>query len=161
LMIFRLTRRLATKLGVEPIPSLPLDGDPLCDWTAHLFMVGHLQYIILTNTATLYSAVIPGRGNTGVSSFIENALAGIGEILRLDDLDSLLKPLMAEPLENLSFCKGSDRRVLGSINDFVFGAKVYITEAGLPLPEVSSRLNQTPMRVINYSVPADEMRKLL
>jgi hypothetical protein len=160
-MIFRVTSRLATKLGVEPVPPLPLSKSFLHDWTAHFFMAGRLQYIILTNTATLYSAVILGRGNTGVSSFIKNALAGIGESLQLDGLDSLFRPLMAEPLENRTFCRASDRRVLGSVNDLIFGAKVYIIEARLPLPEVSRRLNRTPMKLLKYGVPYDEMSRLL
>jgi hypothetical protein len=160
-MIFRLTRKLATKLGVEPAPSLPPDGSFLHDWTANLFVAGRVQYFIVTNTSTLYSAVIHGRGNTGAYSFIENVLADIGEILRLDGLSSIFTPMLADPVENTSFRKASDGRVLGSVNDFVFGAKVFIISARLPLPEVSCLLNQTPMKLIKYSVPCDHMRKLL
>lgn len=160
-MVFRLTRKLATKLGVEPVPSLPPGGSPLHDWTANLFVVDRLQFIILTNTATLYSSIIPGRGNTGSSVFIENALAGIGENLKLDGLDSLLKPLMAAPPEDLAFCKASDKRVLGSINEFVFMARYCILDGERSLTGISCFLNQSHMKAIRYGRPLDEMRRLL
>jgi len=160
-MIFRLTRRLAAKLGVEPVPSLPSAGNPLHDWTGHLFVAGSRQYIIVTNSVTLYSVVMHGGGCRNAGTFVGAFMGELSGVLDRDGLGLLSSRLIPDLSKNLVFCRASDRRVLGSINDFVFGAKVYIIEAGLPLLEVSRRLNQTPMRLIKHSGPADEMRKLL
>lgn len=160
-MIFRLTRKLSAKLEVAPAPSLPSAENPLLDWTAHLFMAGHRQYIIVTNTATLYSCVIPGGRCRSVSVFMGNFAQGFADVLERDGLGPLPDFVFDCLQEKSVFCRASDRRVLGSINDLVFGVKVYITEAGLPLQEVSHRLNQTPMKLIKHSIPTDEMRKLL
>lgn len=74
-LIFCLTRKLASKLGVEPAPSLPQVGNPLCNWTAHLFEASRVQYILVTNSATLYSCVITGgkyrRTLTFLNAFTE------------------------------------------------------------------------------------------
>jgi len=65
-MIFRLTLKLAKKIGIAPLPAISYDEnrDPLMDWNADLFTVQRTQYIILTNTASLYSMVMHGRGIT-------------------------------------------------------------------------------------------------
>jgi hypothetical protein len=160
-VIFRLTRRLAAKLGVEPVPSLPSAGNPLHDWTGHLFVAGRGQYIIVTNSVTLYSVVIPGGECRTAGTFVGAFTEELGGVLNRDGLGLLSSGVIPDLSKNLIFCRASDRRALGSINDFVFGAKVYIIEAGLPLPEVSRRLNQTPMKLIKYGVPCDEMSRLL
>lgn len=124
-------------------------------------MSGRRQFIIVTNSATLYSVVMPGGSCRSAGTFVGAFAEELGGVLDRDGLGSLSSCVISDLSKNLVFCRASDRRVLGSINDFVFGAKVYINEADLPLPEVSHRLNQTPMRLVKYSVPADEMRKLL
>jgi hypothetical protein len=160
-LIIRLTRKLATKLGANPVPSLPSTENSLFDWTAHLFMAGHRQHIIVVNSATLYSCVIPGGRCRSASTFMNFFNDSLAVVLERDGLgplpDYILDCLQEDPV----FCRASDRRVQGSINDFVLGAEVYIIEAGLPLPEVSYRLNQTPMKQIKYSFPSDEMRNLI
>lgn len=55
LMIFRLSQKLAKKLKVGALPSLPPDQNPYADWSANLFTADRTQYIILTNTQSLYS----------------------------------------------------------------------------------------------------------
>jgi len=160
-LIIRPTRKLAAKLGVEPVSSLPSAENPLLDWTAHLFTVGHQQHILVVNSETLYSCVIPGGRCRSVSAFVDAFAQGLIEVLGRDGLGPLPDFVLDCLQENSIFCRASDRRVLGSINDFVFGAEVYIIEAGLPLPEVSRRLNQTPMKLIKYGVPSEEMSRLL
>jgi hypothetical protein len=59
------------------LATLALDEDPLADWSAGLFLVGRLQYILLTNTKSLYSTVLPGKGVTDESVFIERAVSSI------------------------------------------------------------------------------------
>ena len=56
-MIFRLSTKLATKLKVAPSKVLPLDKNPFADWSAHFFMGERTQFLIVTNTASLYSTV--------------------------------------------------------------------------------------------------------
>jgi hypothetical protein len=60
-MIFRVSQKLNTKIKAGKLDEMPLDENPYADWSAHLFMAGRVQYIILTNTASLYSCVMQGR----------------------------------------------------------------------------------------------------
>jgi hypothetical protein len=54
-MIFRLSRKLNAKIKTGPLRELPLHENPLADWSAALFVAGHTQHILLSNTKSLYS----------------------------------------------------------------------------------------------------------
>lgn len=81
-MIFRLSSNLAAKLKVTPSKVLLLDENPLADWSAHLFIAERTQFLIVTNTASLYSTVLYCRGIAKKSHFIERALSSLREFWR-------------------------------------------------------------------------------
>ena len=72
-MIFRLSQKLNAKIKAGTLPALPLDENPFADWSAGLFLVGRTQYILLSNTKSLYSTVLPGKGVTDETSIKANA----------------------------------------------------------------------------------------
>ncbi len=80
-VIFRLSQKLAGKLKEGILTSLPLDEDPYADWSAHLFTADRAQYIIVTNTKSLYSVVMYGRGIANDGQFIDRALSSIQEFM--------------------------------------------------------------------------------
>ena len=57
--------------------AIPLDEDPYADWSCHLFDAGRTHYIILSDTQTLYSCVLHGRGINNNSVFIQRAISTI------------------------------------------------------------------------------------
>jgi hypothetical protein len=57
-MIFRLSQKLNAKIKAGDLQTLSLDEDPFADWSAHLFLAGRTQYILLSNTKALYSTVL-------------------------------------------------------------------------------------------------------
>jgi hypothetical protein len=63
-MIFRLSQKLNVRVKAGTLVVLPLDDDPYADWSAHLFAAGRNQFILLTNTKSLYSTVMLGKGIT-------------------------------------------------------------------------------------------------
>src|SRR3954451_24643079 len=83
-MIFRLSQKLNAKIKAGALRALPLHENPLADWSAHLFVVGRTQYLLLSNTKSLYSTVMYGKGVTTDSRFIERALGGIREFTEAD-----------------------------------------------------------------------------
>jgi hypothetical protein len=54
-MIFRLSQKLNAKIKGGTLPTLPPDDNPFADWSAHLFLADRAQYILLSNTKSLYS----------------------------------------------------------------------------------------------------------
>ena len=103
-MIFRLSQKLATKFGKNNLPSLPLDENSYVDWSAHLFVADRTQYIILTNTKSLYSAVMYGKGVTDEGVFIDRALSCIREVLD-DDGHSFIYQRFIAPASGNVRCR--------------------------------------------------------
>lgn len=162
-MIFRLTAKLSHKIGLHSLPALPYDkGErPLLDWHAHLFMVQRVQYILATNTASLYSLVMPGRGITtgrklvqALSDGLQSFLAGKGQ-----QPNALMDLLVPE--RDASFAKITDRRILGSMDDLIFQSKIRLGEGQQKLFTISYYLNETPMSYLKYRSPKDLFQELL
>ena len=145
------------------MPVLPFDQNrnPLLDWSAHLFTAQRIQYVILTNTASLYSMVMPGRGMTSDKKFIQEVLSSMREFMTMDGNKFIFEKHIEPQQREVFFSKIVDRRVTGSMNDLVFQAKVYLIEVQLSPFEVSSRLNESPMSYLNYDRPKDELQKLV
>jgi phage terminase large subunit-like protein len=80
-MILRLSHKLNAKIKAGALPALPLHENPLADWSAQLFLAGRRQYILLSNTQSLYSTVISSKGITDDSGFIEEALRSVRECM--------------------------------------------------------------------------------
>jgi hypothetical protein len=162
-MIFRLTLKLAKKIGIAPLSTLPSDKgkNPLIDWSAHLFTAQRTQYILITNTVTLYSMVMSGRGIVNDSQFILGALSYMKEFMFIGGDKGIFEKLLEPESHDVFFSKIVDRRVMGSMNDFVFQAKVHLIECRQSPLDVSFLLNDSPMSYLNYSRPKDEFRKLL
>jgi len=81
-MILRLSTKLAAKIHEAPKVCVSPDANPFTDWSAHVFTAGRTQYILLTNTSSLYSVVTLGRGITDYSEFIDAALTAMRRIRR-------------------------------------------------------------------------------
>lgn len=163
MMIFRLTAKLAKKIGLDPLPVLPCDKgkDSLLDWHAHLFTVQRTQYILVTNTVSLYSLVVPGRGITTDRQFVQSVRAGLqvfmagqGHPLRM------AKDLLPQNRETF-FSRITDRRIMGSMNDHIFQSKIRLEEGPQTPFEVSFYLNETPMSYLKYRSPKDVFQQLL
>lgn len=159
-MIFRVSKKLATKLRLECVKPLPLNPNPLADWSAHLFTADRTQYVILTNTAALYSVVTNGRGMASDSEFITRSLDCIQELLGHDGLDSIYSRLIAPASATMQFSTALNRSVTSSMNDLVFHAKIWLTEGGLSPFEASFKLNNVPMGSLDYRYPIEAFKSL-
>jgi len=162
-MIFRITFKLAKKIGVTPLIALLFEKEKnsLIDWCVNLFTAQRTQYIILTNTMSLYSTIMYGRGITGEKQFIQGAWSILKEFMTLDGNAIFFNKISTLEDKNILFSKMLDRRVTGSMNDLIFQAKIHLMEGQKSPLEVSFRLNESPMSYLKYNHPKDEFRKLL
>ncbi|MGZ3593579.1 MAG: DUF6933 domain-containing protein, partial [Syntrophales bacterium] len=119
-----------------------------------------IQYIILTNTVSLYSMIMYGRGMSNEKNFIKGALAYIKQFMAADGIKSIFEKYI-EPLANeISFSKITDRRVMGSMNDLILQAKVFLIECQQSPFHVSLHLNKSPMSYLKYGCPKDAFKAL-
>ena len=80
-MISRLSQKLNAKIKAGTLRTLRLNENPFADWSAHLFVAGRTQYILLSNTMSLFSTVMHGKGITNEKTFIERALSSLRELM--------------------------------------------------------------------------------
>ncbi len=159
-LIFRITQKLGKKIGMQPLQSMPLSSNPYADWSAHLFTVERVQYIILTNTASLYSILTYGKGITNESKFIQDAISSMRLFFGLDGNDSVFERWIVPETSKISFSKSLNRSVTGSMNDLIFLAKVRMIEGEESPYQASVGLNQAPMSYLDYDRPKNAFKAL-
>jgi hypothetical protein len=154
-MIFRLSQKLARKLKVAPANCAGPDPNPFADWSGHLFTADRAQYIILANTASLYSVVMHGCGITDDGQFLDAALGQMREFLVADGREFIFRRLIAPAAKEVRFSKPLSRSVIRLMNDLVYHAGCYLGEDGLSPFEASERLNGIPLKVLGYRFPSE------
>jgi len=142
-MVFRLSQKLNSKIKAGALDTVRLDDNPYADWSAHLFAVNRTQYIILSNTKSLYSCVMYGAGITNDGAFIERALSAIREFMESDGQEFVYRRFIAPASGTVQFAKALDRSVTGSMNDLINQAMCLLAEDDLSPHDLGFRLNDT------------------
>lgn len=145
-MIFRLSQKINAKIDAGKLTDVPADPNPYIDWSAHLFVANRSQYILLTNTPSLYSTLIFGVGISNDSLFIERALNGIREFMEADGQGFVYKRFLAPSSETVTFAKALARSVTGSMNDLIYHAKHWLSDDRLSPFDVAKELNGIPFK---------------
>jgi len=164
-VIIRLSQKLAKKIDAGALDTVPLDENPYADWSAHLFTADRTQYIILSNTASLYSCVMYGKGTTNDGKFIERALSTIREFMQDDGQQFAYRKFIAPATGTVQFAKALNRSVTGSMNDHVQAAKFMLADEMAP-SEIGDRLNETPLSALTdadgrkYAMPREAFKLL-
>jgi len=164
-MILRLSQKLNAKIRAGRLSEMPLDRNPYADWSCHLFTADRTQYIILCNTASLYSCVMYGRRITDDCTFIDRALDTIREFTADDGQQFIYREFIAPESGTVSFAKALSRSVTGSMNDHIQAAKLMLADDMAP-SDIGYRLNETPMSALvdsegrRYGYPKEVFTRL-
>jgi hypothetical protein len=165
-MIFRLSKKLIDKIKAGTVAALPLDENPLADWSAHLFVAGRTQYILLSNTKSLYSMVMYGKGITSEGQFIERALGSIREFMEADGHRAAYERFIAPASATVRFAKALNRSVTGSMNDMTKHAAYWLAEGDVSPFDIGFRLKAIPMSALKhdgsaYGFPREAFKELV
>jgi hypothetical protein len=165
-MIFRLSQKLNIKINAGTLSALPLEKNPFADWSAHLFVADRTQYILLSNTKSLYSTVMFGKGITNASHFIERALSNIREFMEADGQEFVYHRLIVPASGSVGFAKALDRSVTGSMNDMIRHATYWLAQGDISPFDVGFRLNEIPMSALSpsgspYGIPREAFKALV
>lgn len=150
-MILRLSQNLNSKIKAGKLTEFPLDENPFADWSAHLFVVNRAQYILLSNTATLYSCVMFGRGITNDQRFLDGALGTIREFIEEDGLSDIYQNWIAPSTATVTFSKALNRKVTSSINQLVSMATAVLESGEVPPFRVGFELNGFLLSIVAES----------
>ena len=165
-VILRLSEKLNKKIKAGTLSAKPLDQNPYADWSCHLFTVDRTQYIILTNTTSLYSCVMYGAGITDDSRFIERALATIREFMEDDGQSFVYQRFIIPASSTVSFGKTLNRSVTGSMNELIGAAQMCLAEGDMSPHEVGFKLNDILLSALateespGYGKPKEAFERL-
>ncbi len=152
-MIFRLSQKLNTKIKAGPLAEVPPEEPPFCDWSAHLFLVGRTQYILVSNTKSLYSTVILGKGINDSGTFIERALESLRKSLADDNQQLVFSRFIAPGASTVRFAKSLNRTVTSSMNELILNATAALEDGEAPY-DVGFQLNDVLLSAIAPSKSA-------
>lgn len=164
-MIFRLSQKLNAKIKAGPLVDLPMDENPFADWSAHLFMVGRTQYILVSNTKSLYSTVILGNGINSTGTFTERVLGNLREFLADDGQQFTYRRLIASASSKSQFAKALNRTITSSMNELILSATAWL-EDGISPYEVGFKLNTVllsaiaPTKAAKYGLPREAFKAM-
>ena len=85
-MILRFSQKLDSRLKAGTLKPLPLDEAPVADWTSHLFFFDRKPFILVSNTAVLYSTVLYTQGITNDGVFISSFTSTLRDFMEADGL---------------------------------------------------------------------------
>jgi hypothetical protein len=150
-LILRISHKLNAKVKAGPLPQQPLDEKPFADWSAHLFVADRTQYILLSNTRSLYSTVMYARGITDDGRFIERALSSLREFMEDDGQAFAYHRLIAPASGTVRFARALDRTVTGCMNELIVQATALLVGDELSPFDVGFRLNEVLLSALAAS----------
>ena len=159
-MILRISAKLGKKIHLAPDRILPADLNPFADWSAHLFTADRTQYVLISNTISLYSMVMFGRGLTDDCRFLDRVTGYMSGVIRSAGYESIFEKLIVPSLGIVRFSKALNRSVIGSMNDLIWQAKADLIQGGLSPFDVSFRLNEVPLSYLDYGSPKNVFEEL-
>jgi hypothetical protein len=158
--------KLSTLLG---LPKKPKDhiipaADPH-SWNAMLFYLNKRKCLLFTHKTTLYTVV--------VLDILKKDLANFPKFFRVHLTDQLLADqilntrsisILGSYYESITLhSTDNDRKVIGSINEFIAQIRVYDymrKDTFLLNPtNFGHELNRTPMGAIGYAFPLEKMKE--
>ncbi len=158
-MILRLTQKLAAHAKVPALTTLELAADPLSDFSLQLFKIGQTPFLLVTNTASLFSAVTPAKSITTPVPLINLALTAMHHVMQAQGLEDEFFKRVLPHASVIEFAKNLNRSVIGSMNEMIYLAGSYCCHQ--PPVQASIHLNETPMGSLKYVFPSAAFRALL
>jgi hypothetical protein len=150
-MILRLSQKLNTKIKAGTLKAMPPDENPYADWSCHLFSADRTQYILVSNTQSLYSCVLYGKGSTNDSVFIERVLSTLREFMEDDGQSFIYQRFVAPSSSLVSFAKPLNRSVIGSMNDLIGHTTAWLEYGDVAPHDLGFRLNDTLLSTLATS----------
>tara|TARA_R110002111_G_scaffold18931_1_gene46167 strand:- start:17690 stop:18499 length:810 start_codon:yes stop_codon:yes gene_type:complete len=166
-MIFRLSQKLNKKIKTGTLEALPLHQNPFADWSCHIFPANRRQYILLSNTKSLYSCVMPAKGVTNQKQFAESALDCIRDFTADDANQWAFRKFIAPEVETIQFSKALNRSVTSSMIQLVVCAQSLLIECQMSPHEVGFKLNDFLLSAIaekkseKYGKPREAFQRMV
>jgi hypothetical protein len=149
----RCTRKLLDRGAPIRLPPESASTTVLGDWYANIVFERPEQLIVCISERTLLPVIVLAKDFKRLPDRIAAAVETMLKAIRLPDQDIVEE---ISDMQQNHFAKTTDRRVLGSLNDFVFHVQDgTASRREDTLHERALRLAQMPCSVLQYSYPSE------
>jgi hypothetical protein len=143
-------------------PAAPEPTTRLGNWYVHLVRLGSRQYVLATSERSLLTVILPARAlRATIEGNLRNA---VGQLLLALNIPMEVVSRELAQMEPALIAPATNRRVLGSINEFAFHLGVRQDQISDPV-EMAVSLSGIPMSAVGsksrYGIPRDVAHALL
>lgn len=157
------TQKIRRRLAWPEKPALPQQPTTrLGNWYVNLVHYEHQQVVLATSERSLLTVVLPPRN---LRETLEvDLISSVRQVLTaLDIPPAIVRREMAE-MQPAILAPATNRKVLGSMNEFAFHLGFHMESSGDPLA-LALGLSDIPMSAVGaksrYGIPRDVARELL
>ena len=155
---FRCTAKLLKRLKIDKPGEPPAPQNALGDWYGNILFTKAGHYLLLLSDRSRLPVLLSARE---LHSFPSRFLQTLADVLEGIGVPSHQIDRELKVMQPLYFGKTADRSVLGTLNDFGFLAKYWLSPGDLSLYEVNLRLARAPCQPLQSKFPDKETRSLL
>jgi len=165
-MILRLSQKLNARIKGGMLSALPLHENPFLDWSAQAFAVERAEYVLVSNTRSLFSMVLADVVFADTARFTERVLGVIRAALEGAGHGATDRPT-APAVEPVRLAKSLDRSVTGSMNELIAHATALLADGDSSVTAVGVRLNDVLLSAlarggsVAYGKPQDAFAELV
>lgn len=166
-MILRLSQQLARKVKVSHLSQLPEALNPLVDFSAHIFNVSRTRYILVSNTRSLYSAVMFAKGINDHHALVVGTLRSMADMLAADGFPTVFQERIAPGSGRVEFGQALNRSVTGCMNELIMMAMLVLEDTPGELVNAACQVNNLLLSTLAapdskyYGTPRAALRRLL
>ena len=149
----RCTKKLLDRVSAKALPLPVPPTTVLGDWYANLAFTRPEQHIVCISERTLLPVVVTAKDAKSLPDRLAEATAEVLMAIGVaaTDIDEEVKQM-----NSAYFAKTADRRVLGSLNDFVFHFEHGTgSDMRMSLLERTLRMAHMPCGAIEYAYPSE------
>ncbi len=157
MLVLRCTKKLLGRMDVTPVPEreVPVARTRLGEWLANITTVDRRPLVLAVSSRTLLPVLLPLAPAKTLASRFPGALA---EMLEALIINGARIDVEVAALSEHTIAATNNRRVLGTMNDFIFMMPHYAP--GTPLIEEALQLAKAPCSPIGMESPDQLTRQL-
>lgn len=155
---FRCTAKLMKRLDIDEPGEPPPPNNALGDWYVDILFTRAGHFLLLLSERSRLPVLLSARE---LHAFPGRFLRTLPEVFRRIGVPPHQIDRELAAMQPFYYGKTANRSVLGSLVDFRFLAKQWLSAGDLSLHEVNLRLARTPCLPLRSSFPDKETRSLL
>lgn len=165
--IIHCTKKLLKELDVSLVEPYKIPSNPerLGNWYANLLRIDRRKCIIFTNEKTLYTFLIPKVLKGKLKNIEEEFLIHLSYNLQYEGVGLEVINRVMQEYQEIGFAKTASKKVLGSMNEFMFQYQVLIMQKegleNIRILELNKHINRTIMGALKYKHPIEVLKCLL